>query len=49
MSLQIQNVMTSKLVGIENILFSKQSYCISFERSFIADHFLLKDHGMKIT
>ena len=47
-SRQIQNVMTSQLVSRENRFFGTQTYYISFERSFIADHFLLKNHDLKI-
>ena len=37
-----------KLVGRENFFFKHIYHHISFERSFIADHFLLKDHDLQI-
>ena len=40
---QIQNV------RCHNWYIGKISYYISFERSFNADHFLLKDRDLKIT
>ena len=41
----VSNVLVSK----EIYFFGTKSYCILFERSFIADHLLLKDHDVKIT